>query len=274
MNRGRTLSHTVAWPTCALGAWAAAWLTGRCSPDDVISALAECADRHEVLSDEAATGSGNGVLDLLSLLRPARRIVVRLPSTGDPQGLPPHAVTSKALLAGEVLLVDDSDTAGTLALVPELDTFDTDPPYVLCRWSVFRYDDRLDLGHLASAGPSAGDLEYELRQAVAEAATIIGGLGSRRSVDLADLRKDLATRTAQHRVDMPAHALDARSTRLIDSSAQVEAIVDLAAARGVEVGDTAGQWDSGDTALRRLQSLTRAARAAAVNHTIGELLRD
>ncbi|VFA81983.1 Uncharacterised protein [Gordonia paraffinivorans] len=276
MRSSRTLTHTAAWPTCALGAWGAARLTGRCSPDDVIAALAESADRHTVLHEEAGdtTDSGNGVLELLSILRPARGLAVRLPSTGDPQGLPPHPATSKALLASEVLLVDEGDTAGTLALVPELDTFDTDPPYVLCRWSVLRYDTRLDLGHLLTAGPSAGDLEYELRQAVAEATTIIGGLGNRRSVDLADLRKDLAARTARHRVDLPPHSLDARSTRLIDTAAQVEAIVDLAVARGVEVGDTAGQWDSGDSALRRLQSLTRAARAAAVNHTIGELLRD
>ncbi len=130
MNRSDILPHIVAWPTCALGAWAAAWLTGRCSPDDVIEALAESADRHEVQTEQStsATGSGNGVLELLGMLKPARQLVVRLPSTGDPQGLPPHPATSKALVAGEVLLVDDSDTAGTLALVPEFSTLGIDPP--------------------------------------------------------------------------------------------------------------------------------------------------
>ena len=73
------LSATVAWPTCALGAWSAAWLTGRCSPDDVIEALAESADRHLLHwpdggvagaeQNSPATGSANGVLDLLALLR-------------------------------------------------------------------------------------------------------------------------------------------------------------------------------------------------------------
>ncbi|TSD99167.1 serine/threonine protein kinase [Gordonia rubripertincta] len=275
MNRSDILPSTVAWPTCALGAWAAAWLTGRCSPDDVIEALAESADRHEVSTEQSTspTGSGNGVLDLLGLLKPARRLAVRLPSTGDPQGLPPNPATSRALIAGEVLLVDGSDTAGTLALVPEFSTLGEDPPYVTCRWTAFRYAERLDLDHLVASGPSAGDLEYDLRQAVRDAATIIGGLGGRRSVDAGDLRKELAALTAQHRVALPPHALDARSTRLIDTAAQVEAIVDLADAHRVEIGDTAGQWDSGDSALRGLQTLSRTARAAAVNHTIGELLR-
>ncbi|MHC3002134.1 serine/threonine protein kinase [Gordonia sp. GN26] len=275
MNRSDILPSIVAWPTCALGAWSAAWLTGRCSPDDVIEALAESADRHEVSTEQPTTptGSGNGVLDLLGLLKPARRLAVRLPSTGDPQGLPPNPATSKALTAGEVLLVDDSDTAGTLALVPEFSTLGVDPPYVTCWWTTFRYADRLDLDHLVSSGPSAGDLEYDLRQAVRDAASIIGGLGGRRSVDAGDLRKELAGLTARHRVALPPHALDARSTRLIDTAAQVEAIVDLAGARRVEIGDTAGQWDSGDSALRGLQTLTRTARAAAVNATIGELLR-
>ncbi|MCR8897060.1 serine/threonine protein kinase [Gordonia sp. GONU] len=281
MKRSDILPHIVAWPTCALGAWAAAWLTGRCSPDDVIEALAESADRHEVQSEQSTSATesgsnihnGSGVLDLLGLLRSARRLAVRLPSTGDPQGLPPNPATSKALITGEVLLIDDSDTAGTLALVPEFSTLGIDPPYVTCRWTVFRYADRLDLDHLVSSGPSAGDLEYDLRQAVRDAAMIIGGLGGRRSLDAGDLRKELAVLTARHRVALPPHALDARSTRLIDTAAQVEAIVDLAGARRVEIGDSAGQWDSGDSALRGLQTLTRTARAAAVNHTIGELLR-
>lgn len=283
MKRSRLLSATVAWPTCALGAWSAAWLTGRCSPDDVIEALAESADRHLLHwpdggvagaeQNSPATGSANGVLDLLALLRPARRLVVRLPSTGDPQGLPPHVATSAALGAGEVLLVDDAAGAGTLALVPEFAADTADPPFVTCTWSAYRYDATLDLGHLVSAGPSAGDLEYELRQAVRGATTIIGGLGGRRSADASDLRTELAALTSRHRVALPPHLLDARSTRLIDTAAQVEAIVDLAGARNVEIGDSAGQWDSGDATLRGLQALTRTARAAAVNHTILELLR-
>ncbi|MFE0747907.1 serine/threonine protein kinase [Gordonia sp. NPDC058843] len=286
MNRSRLLStSTVAWPTCALGAWAAAWLTGRCSPDDVIEALAESADRHVMHWADSPTPmveqgsptrpSTNGILDLLALLRPAHRLVVRLPSTGDPQGLPPHPATSAALGAGEVLLVDATG-AGTLALVPAFTATARsadDPSFVTCTWSAYRYDAALDLGHLVSAGPSAGDLEYELRQAVREATSIIGGLGGRRSADASDLRTQLAALTTRHRVALPPHLLDARSTRLIDTAAQVEAIVDLAGAHNVEMGDSAGQWDSGDATLRGLQILTRTARAAAVNQTILELLR-
>ncbi|WP_439032889.1 serine/threonine protein kinase [Gordonia terrae] len=288
MKRSEILASTVAWPSCALGAWSAAWLAGRCSPDDVIEALAESADRHEVRwfdptasgaeFGDAADGSANGVLDLLGVLRPARRLLVRLPSTGDPQGLPPHPATSAALLAGEVLLVDGGSAPGTLAVVPEvsvdhLDALGDDPRHLTCRWTVFRYDAPLDLGHLVSAGPSAGDLEHELRQAVRDAAAIIGGLNGRRSAGATDLRADLATLTTRHRVTLPPHALDTRSTRLIDTAAQVEAIVDLANVRSAEIGDGAGQWDSGDSALRGLQTLTRTARAAAVNQTIVELLR-
>ena len=142
--------HTVtrAWPACALGGWAAAWLAGRCSPDDVADTLAIFADHHTVddHTDHPRIGD-DGVLGLLSLLRGATAMSVRLPSAGDPHGLPPGPVTSACFAAGEVLLVDDEigKRAGHLALVPDLDAD-------VCRWSVYRYSAPLPADPSAPVG--------------------------------------------------------------------------------------------------------------------------
>jgi hypothetical protein len=248
-----------AWPACALGAWAAAWIAGRCSPDDVVDTLATAADLH-IVDDrtDGADTSHTGVLALLGRLRGARGLSARLPVAGDPQGLPPGTATSAALASGEVLLVDDG-RATPLALIPaEHDGS--------CRWTVLRYDTEVPL----APSRSPGDVEYELRQAVSSATELITRAGARSSTAPADLRGTLRTLTHRHIVELPPHD-DARITRIIATAAQVEAIVALAA-DGVGIGDTAGQWSAGDGELRRLVTLAHTARAAAVNRLITEFL--
>ncbi|MGV9670977.1 hypothetical protein ACWDPV_10315 [Gordonia sp. NPDC003504] len=249
-----------AWPACALGAWAAAWIAGRCSPDDVVDTLASSADLH-IVDDrtDGADMSHTGVLALLGRLRGARGLSVRLPVAGDPQGLPPGAPTSAALAAGEVLLVDDGGRDTPLALIPA----EHDGSY---RWTVLRYDTEVPL----TPSRSPGDVEYELRQAVSSATELITRVGARSSTAPADLRGTLRTLTHRHLVELPPHD-DARITRIIATAAQVEAVVALAG-DGVGIGDTAGQWSAGDGELRRLVTLTHAARSAAVNRLITEFL--
>ncbi|MDY6810900.1 MAG: hypothetical protein SW127_18115, partial [Actinomycetota bacterium] len=248
-----------AWPGCALGSWTAAWLAGRCAPDDVTDTLSDFADRHDVVdtTDAARADDEHARLGLLALLRRGERFSVRLPTAGDPQGLPPAPATAAALSAGEILLVDRAEGT-TLGLVPEL-IGDT------CRWSMYRYERRVT----AASTESLGQIEYDLREAIRETTDIVGALGSGGlKLSPAALRSALATLTARHQITLPPHD-DARASRVIDSAARVEAIVTLAGAQAPTFGVTAGHVELADTGLRRLAAMARSARAAAVNQVIG-----
>ncbi|MEE4023038.1 hypothetical protein V1Y59_08115 [Gordonia sp. PKS22-38] len=251
-----------AWPGCALGAWAAAWSAGRCGPDDVTDTLGDFADRHVVDGDALPPDlAEHSRLGLLALVRRGRRLAVRLPTAGDPQGLPPGPATAAALDAGEILLIDDHAGNMTVGLVPTL-------VGDVCHWGVHRYEQPVEM----TTAESLAQLEYDLREAIRETAEIIGGLGgSDLWVRPAALRATLATLTARHQVDLPPHD-DARATRVIDSAARVEAIVTMAGAHVPTFGVTAGHVETGDAGLRRLATLARNARAAAVNRVIGEHL--
>lgn len=253
-----------AWPTCALGAWAAAWLSGRCSPDDVADILGEFADRH--ILDDITAPSAVGLDDrlaLLTLLRRAAPIGVRLPSAGAPQGLPPGDATLAALHSGEVLILDDGGAA-PLALLPT-------PGDTVCRWTVLRFPapPAADLGH------GLGQVEYDLREAVRESAEIIGrvgDLGVRSRSRGTDIRTTIARMTRHLQVVMPPHD-DVRATRILETAAQVEAVLRVASSYQVSVGATARHVELTDSHVRQLLSLTRSARAAAVNAVIDEFAR-
>lgn len=271
------LDHTIspAWPACALAGWSAAWLAGRCSPDDVADTLASFGStvvvpaHVEARSGEAAEPAGRptdgGVLGLLDVLRGARSLRVALPSPGDPDGLSPAALSAGALDAGEAIVVE-SPTRGVLALIPQR-------AEDMCRWSVRPLpDDCLSTGTMTSSGGIApGEVEYELREAIAEATELIGGLGSRTSMRPADLRSTMYRLTAGNQVDLPPHD-DPRPGRIVDRAAQVEAIVTLA--QDSTFGLTAGHGEAGAAQLTRLRTLARRARSAAVNRVVEEFLRN
>ena len=248
---------TPSWPTCAVGAWAAAWKAGHCSPDDVIDMLGP--DGY-VIDDRTGRLDASTATTLLPIFRSASALNVRLPGAGDPQGLPPAPATTAAFEAGEVLLIDDPAT--TFALIPrEHDG--------LIRWTIHEYTTALP----TSPSDSAAELEYELRQAVSEAAGLLSTAGPRLRATPADLRNQLRDLTEHLRVDIPPHD-DIRVSRILDSAAQIEAIVTIAHSAGATFGDTSGAHSSGDTELRRLATLTRRARAAAVNQLISRQLAD
>ncbi|MYR05657.1 hypothetical protein GTV32_04720 [Gordonia sp. SID5947] len=259
------VSGPPAWPGCALGAWAAAWLGGRCAPDDVTDTMSEFAAGHIVVDPEGIVDVADGRdarLALLTILRRARQIEARLPTSGAPQGLPPEPATAAALDAGEILLIHgDAATAPTIGLIPTLDG-------ETCRWTVHRFRDALP----ALQPEPLGQVEYDLREAIRETATIISGLGSGGSRHGGtELRATLAVLTGRHQVILPPHD-DPRATRVIDSAARVEAIITLAGAHAPTFGVTARHVETGDARLRRLAGLARAARAAAVNRVIAEHL--
>lgn len=238
-----------AWPASALAVWAAAWQAGLASPDDVLHTLHDFSESHEL-------DTGGTALDLVQLVGAATRSAVVFPAPGDVQGLPPGALGREALDAGEVLILERTD-GPPLALAAR-------GSIERCRWSVRVLPPETEVEVLGGDQP-AGELEYELREAVGEAATVIAGLTGPRTGGPADLRDALAARTAAAALDLPPHELR-RVDRILATTAQIDAIVDLAGG----IGATAGQLDSADGQLRRLTTLTRRARAAAIN----ALLRD
>lgn len=249
------------WPASALAVWAAAREAGRCSADDVLHTLHDYAQVHEL-------DPGGDILDLLGAVSGANAMCVRLPAPGDAQGLPPGRPTDAAMAAGEVILIDDREpegpstpAAGTmraLALVP-IGTAER------CRWQSMRYDRDVAVGALLSDSP-LGEVEYELRSAVAEAATSIAALGGRRGSP-ADLRDALAARVSASTIDLPPHD-NPRVDRVLASAAQIDAIVSLTGTG--ELGDSGSQLATADERLRGLSALARRARSAAVNTLIAD----
>jgi len=272
MSRSLPRSGTAllrAWPACALAVWTAAWQVGpssssRVSPDDVLHTLHDYAQAHEL---DAAPDSGvasGSALDLVQLVGRATASAVVLPAAGDAQGLPPGLLTEEVLAAGEVLL---AYLDGQVLTVTARGTAER------CRWTVRAaiaqpHAAPLDVAALGG-DQSAGELEYELREAVGDAAAVIAGLTGPRTTGPADLRDALAARTEYGRLDLPPHDRQ-RVDRMLASAAQIDAIVDLA---GGGPGASAGQLESADAELRRLRVLTRRARAAAVNELLREYRR-
>lgn len=254
---GSSLALLGAWPASALAAWAAARDAGRCAADDVLETLQHYAQVHEL-------DPGGGVLDLLATVSGAAHLCVRMPVPGDAQGLPPGRPTEAAMAAGEVILVDDREDGADgptrpLALIP-IGTAER------CRWQSMRYDHPIAVDQLLSDSP-LGELEYDLREAVGEAAKAIGRLGGARGGSPADLRDALAARVTASQIDLPPHD-NPRIDRVLASCDQIDAIISLVGSGSL--GDSGAQLTVADDQLRRLSSLARRARSAAINALIVE----
>ncbi|MBM7369171.1 serine/threonine protein kinase [Gordonia hydrophobica] len=246
-----------AWPASALAAWTAALDAGRCAADDVLQTLAHYAQVHEL-------DPGGGVLDLLATVSGAAHLCVRMPAPGDAQGLPPGRATDAAMAAGEILLVDDRAPGATgptrpLALVP-IGTAER------CRWPLLRLEAEVSVDQLVSEA-SLGEIEYELKDATTSAAAVIAGLGGARGGSPADLRDALAARVAAAQIDLPPHD-QPRIDRVLASAAQIDAILSLVGSG--TLGDSGAQVNRADEQLRRLSSVTRRARSAAINALLAE----
>lgn len=252
-----------AWPTATVALWAAARDAGRCAPDDVLHTLYDFAQVHEL----DGTDQSGDALDLLELISGNAHLAVRMPGPGDAQGLGPDPLTDSAMAAGEVLLIDPR-SPGHEGAVDALALIARGTPE-RCRWTVLRSQTPISVDRLSADLP-LGELEYELRDAVAQAAQIIARLSGTRAAPAADLRDALAAMTQARRLDLPPHD-NPRVDRVLASAAQVDAIVALAGSG--TLGVTGAQHDAADERLRRLSSLTRAARTAAINTCITDYRR-
>ena len=259
-----------AWPAASLAAWAAARDAGRCSPDDVLHTLHDFAQVHELDTGSAigAPDGGVGVLTLLDLVAGNAHLAVAMPAPGDAQGLPPGPVVDAAVETGEVLLIDPRPGGAdgpveALALIAR-------GTYERCRWTLTRTPTEIRVDTVSSHLP-LGELEYELRTAVGDAADVLSGLDRAGGpATPADLRDALAATTGARRIDLPPHD-NPRVDRVLASAAQIDAIVSLAGSGSL--GITGAQSGMADERLRRLRDLTRTARTAAINTLITDYRR-
>lgn len=251
----------------ALATWGSVWRAGRCSPDDVVDALADVAPAHRVVAadpdaaavvDLTAAEVGTGVL--LRAVRRAARLRVLLPAPGDTLGLT-GAPLGSALDAGAVLVLwlgDLSDEAvGVYARTvgPGSVTWT-----VRSLGSVVRLPDR-DLG----------EAELLMKEAVRDATALLTRVGGIESGDgsASDLRLRLAARTRAEMLDVPPDAGD-RVVRVIGQTAQIAAILHLAAAARPRTGLSSTGQGSVESALDDLDRTVRTARMTALNAVVAE----
>lgn len=250
-----------AWPASALALWASAWTAGETSPDQVLHTLHDYAQAHDIDADpRVPIVAGGTALDLVRLVGEAPAAAVVMPGPGDAQGLGPGLLDEEVLALGEVLLL--TQPGGGAISVTGRGTYER------CRWTIRAVDAAIDVDALGG-DRGIGELEYELREAVGDAAAVIARVSGPRAVGPADLRDALAARTQARLLDLPPHDRQ-RVDRILATAAQLDAIIELA---GGGLGASAAQVDSADAELRRLSSLTRRARAAAINALLREYRR-
>ncbi|NMO00372.1 hypothetical protein HH308_03985 [Gordonia sp. TBRC 11910] len=276
-NTSETSSHLR--PTAALGAWAAAWLAGTVPADAVLDTLADIAPRHRFITDvddpadDPMAAGDTGTAEMLAVLKTATFIELRLPAPGDPHGLPPGDVTRQILRSGEVLLLttpdDDAPTllfpgrpgTGSLRAGPFGATGDQ-----FC-WNIAQFE--------VPAAPltdySVGAAARDLKEATRTAADVLSDLPSMSSGTKDTLRLELAAATERRTVTLPPHD-GTRADNLLASAARIDAILDVATARGATFGLTARQGEGGDAQIRELRAITRRAVTVGVNALIVEIL--
>jgi hypothetical protein len=252
----------------ALGAWGAAWQSGRCSPDDVLDVLGWWSARHRVIpADRAAAqalsldANGEESDALLRLVREGSEqgLAVLLVAPGDMLGLPPRSpLTTTALDSGELLVVP-----GRYALVPRR----------LDRYTVGWGAHTLETPMVPVTRP-LGEVEYELRESIRSAADILGGLRLPRSAGVGaipDPRAKVAELTRLAAAQLPP-GVNTRAERILEQAAHVAAILAVAQRAAPDFGINAASAHHGDSALRELGRTVRIARMSATNAVISELL--
>ncbi|BBY97192.1 hypothetical protein [Mycolicibacterium fallax] len=280
-------------PSASLALWGNAWLAGRAAPDDVLDALSLWAPRHSVTAYESAAAEATGLpwpdvddagaMSLLQTLRIAAGprigepvLGLTLPVPGDARGLPAgSAFAADAMAVGEALLITPPGRT-PIGLVPEFeydDDADGDGPETLdplLVWTAYSLP-----GAPPREAPGLGAAELELRAAVRTAAQALttlrdGGAG----VDIEDPRalvEQLLEAGGDHTA--PDHA-PARALRVLESAAQVDAIVTVGAGLTPIAITSSSGITMADEAMRPLSAVVRAARLAAVDAILQSAWRD
>jgi hypothetical protein len=252
-----------------MAVWSSAWLSGAAAADDVLDALQDWAELHEVVTaDENLATSleiplrgapGGAPAALLAALRrtgvTSGRLVMPVP--GDVRGLGgASAFATDALRAGEAVVLSN------LGVVPERIGGAVDTGII--RWTVFE---------VAQTAPQTnvplGEAEHELTGAMRVAAGMLIELGVAKQRD--GVREELQARVAERtKASWPA-GMPPRALRVLQRAAEVSAILELA------MEDEPGGALSASAALKRAEALrplfsaVRMARCAAVADAIRAL---
>ncbi|MFC7450380.1 hypothetical protein [Rhodococcus daqingensis] len=260
-------------PSTTLTLWAASWLAGSSSPDDVIDAVRSWAPMHLVGAGDAEVAlrwdlpwpdpTDAGPVVLLRVLRavtaadPGAHPILVLPAPGDVRGLPTGTdFAASAIHAEEGVLIGASGRPG-VGIVPTVEG-----PDVL-RWTVFPVPvipqpvERMGLG----------EAEFEMRRAVREAADTLASMRGGFTADDRDPRARVAEALEEFSHHSYPGTTPDRALRIFDTADQVAAILTVAGETGIRAQTAAGVAAREET-LRPLWSTIRAARLGAVAATV------
>jgi len=252
-----------------MAVWSSAWLSGAAAADDVLDALQDWAELHEVVAADERLATtleiplrgepGAAPAALLAALRrtgvESGRLVMPVP--GDVRGLGGASdFAAEALRAGEAVVLSN------LGVVPErLGNAIEDG---ILRWTVF------EVAHTAPpASVPLGEAEHELTGAMRVAAGMLIELGVAKQ--RTGVREELQARVAERtKASWPA-GMPPRALRVLQRAAEVSAILELA------MEDEPGGALTASSALKRAEALrplfhaVRTARCAAVSDAVRTL---
>lgn len=252
-------------PSATFVVWSSAWLSGFAAADDVLDALQDWAELHEVVAADAGTATtldiparderAGHLAELLAALRRAGagggRLV--LPVPGDVRGL-----GQSGEFAAEALHTGEAVVHGALGIVPE------HVAEGVVRWTVF------DLGTPPAAHQvPLGEAEHELTGAMRVAAGLLTELGVAKH--RAGVREELRERlAAQTKVRWP-EGMPQRALRVLQRATEVSAILDLAGEDEPGGALSASAASKRAQALRPLFDAVRIARCAAIDEAVRTL---
>jgi hypothetical protein len=255
----------VSSPSATFVVWSSAWLSGCAAADDVLDAMHDWADQHEVVAADLATAATLDIpvrgetpgqpAALLAALRRAGATAGRLvlPAPGDVRGL-----GQSSEFAAEALHTGEAVVHGALGIAPDR------VAEGILRWTVF------DLGSPPTANPvGLGEAEHELTGAMRVAAGLLTELGVAKA--RAGVREELRERVAARTKASWPEGMPQRALRVMQRALEVSAILDLAAE------DDLGGAVSARAAVRRAEALrplfdaVRTAQCAAVDEAVRTL---
>jgi hypothetical protein len=245
--------------------WSSAWLSGAAAADDVLDALQDWAELHEVVAADERLAStleipvrgeaGGSPAALLAALRRSGAVNAELvmPVPGDVRGLGGASqFASEALRAGEAVALNG------LGIVPER------IGEGIVRWTVFEIDRTTP-----SPNVPLGEAEHELTGAMRVAAGMLLELGVAKH--RAGVREELQARVAERTKARWPEGMPQRALRVLQRASEVAAILELA------MEDEPGGALSASAALKRAEALrplfhaVRTARIAAVAEAVRAL---
>ncbi|MFI7678947.1 hypothetical protein [Actinophytocola sp. NPDC049390] len=256
-------------PSATLAVWSSAWLSGAAAADDVLDALKDWAEFHEVVAaDEqlAATleipvkgTAGGSPAAMLAALRRSGAVSAELvmPVPGDVRGL-----GGAGEFAAHALRVGEAVVLNGLGAVPEKLGKKVDTGII--RWTVYEVDRSVPTPNVP-----IGEAEHELTGAMRVAAGMLVELGVAKK--RAGVREELQARVAERTHARWPAGMPQRALRVLQRAAEVSAILELA------MEDEPGGALSASAALKRAEALrplfhaVRMARCAAVADAVRAL---